>query len=120
MYTIKFVGCYRKIDLAKTIDTKMNGLQVNCPKAVAWFFFIFVSFLIGKLWMKSFINFRLTTWKCLPFKNEKFEKTIKKKTKLTKINTIWIKLIYYYSRNVILIAFIANDIKEKKIIKYKN
>ena len=46
---MKFVDCYRKIDLAKTLDAKMNGLQVNCPKAVAWSFFIFVSSLIGKL-----------------------------------------------------------------------
>ena len=46
---MKFVDCYRKIDLAKTLDAKMNGLQVNCPKAVAWFFILFASSLIGKL-----------------------------------------------------------------------
>ena len=78
MYTIKFVDYYRKIDLAKTMDAKMNGLQVNCPKAVAWSFFLFASFLIGKLWMKILLNFRLIAWKYLQFKNEKIWNQSKK------------------------------------------
>ena len=85
MYTIEFVGDYRKIDLAKTMDAKMNGLQVNCPKAVAWFFFLFISFLIGKLWIKKGINFRLTVWKCLLFKNEKIWNKTKKQQNQQKL-----------------------------------
>ena len=40
MYTIKFLGDYRKIDLAKKMDAKMNGLQINCPKKVERSFFL--------------------------------------------------------------------------------
>ena len=80
MYTIEFVGYYRKIDLTKAMDAKMNGFQINCPKAVAWFFILFALFLIGKLWMKIILNFRLIAWKYLLFKNEKiWKKKIKKK-----------------------------------------
>ena len=60
------------------MDTKMNGLQVNYPKAVAWSFFIFISSLIGKLWIKSIIHFKLIAWKYLPFKNEKIWNKSKK------------------------------------------
>ena len=61
------------------MDVKMNGLQINCPKKVAWFFFFFALFLIGKLWMKNILNFRLTVWKYLLFKNEKIWKKNPKK-----------------------------------------
>ena len=47
-------------------------------KTVAWSFFFFISSLIGKLWMKDIINFRLIAWKCLPFKNEKIWNQSKK------------------------------------------
>ena len=40
MDTIKFVDYYRKIDLAKTMDAKMNDLQINCPKKVERSFFL--------------------------------------------------------------------------------
>ena len=84
MYTIKFVDNYYKIDLTKTIDSKMNGLQINCPKTVAWFFFLFVSFLIGKLWIKIATAFKLAAWKYLPFINDKIWNK-SKKNKIKKI-----------------------------------
>ena len=90
LFTIKFVDYYRKIDLAKTINGSINGMQINCPKAVERSFF-FASLLIGKLWIKNIIHFILIAWKYLPLKNENiWNKSKKKTTKWTKIKTIWI------------------------------
>ena len=57
LYTIEFVGYYRKIDLTKTMDAKMNGLQINCPKNVAWFFFLFLSFFHRKIMNEKYFEF---------------------------------------------------------------
>ena len=66
---------------------KWMAYKLIVRKMLLGFFFLFALFLIGKLWMKSILNFRLIAWKYLLFKNEKiWKKKNQKKTKLTKIN----------------------------------
>ena len=61
------------------MNGSINGLQINCPEKVDGFFFFFIWLLIGKLWMKNGVYFKLITWKYLLLKNENLLNKIYKK-----------------------------------------